>query len=281
MRLNHNYFHTSKLKRSQNRSSLVLLSLTLLLNMAIAKGLPAESVDRLTLPAIKLATEANSFISIDEGHYTAGRVRIIQVNGKNYLEFDKAFSTFKGPELKVILHRDNSVPFSLTQPDDYLSLAPLKSFRGKQRYLISDRIDLSQYTSVAIWCKKFNITFAYAALPQINQIITSGEFISLSNNYPTQGTASIIEEQGRRYLQFDDSFITNGDLQIAVVLNRDSAISGKIKSEEYISLASLKKPKGKQRYLLPKNINVKDYNLVVLWGKDSNSALGYASLRAR
>ena len=138
-----------------------------------------------------------------------------------------------------------------------------------------------------IWCEKFNITFAYAALPQINTVITSGDLVSVSGDRQTQGTVSIIEEHGQRYLQFDDSFTTNrdratrngrGDRNIKVVLNCNSSISGKIKSEEYISLASLKKSHGKQRYLLPKNINIKKYNLVVIWCEDSNSALGYANL---
>ncbi len=258
----------------------------LLFTVAIAPHLKAESTNPINTPVIESATAANSFISIDKGHYTTGRVRIIRDNGRNYLEFDKAFSTFKAPKLKVILYRDNSVPFSLSPASDYISLAPLQNFKGKQRYLISDRIDLSQYSSVAIWCEQFNITFAYAALPQVNKVIASGDFVSVQSesqnkqigDRQTTGTASIIEEHGRHYLQFDDFFATNRDRNIKVVLHRKSSGSGKIKSQEYLNLASLKKSHGKQRYLLPKNINVKEYNQVVIWCEDSNSPLGYAIL---
>ena len=256
------------------------LSLTsaLFLTAAIAPNLRAESINQTDAPVVERATAAHSFISIDEGHYTAGRVRIVRDKGRNYLEFDQAFSTIKGPDLKVILHRGTSVPFSISQTSDYISLAPLQSFNGKQRYLIDDRIDLSQYSSVAIWCEKFNITFAYAALPKVSTVITSGEFVSVTSDRKITGTASIIEEYGQRYLQFEDSFSTAGDRNIQVILNRNSATSRKIKSEEYISLALLKKSYGKQRYLLPRNINIKKYNLVVIWCEDSNSTLGYANL---
>jgi Electron transfer DM13 len=281
MKLNHYYFHKRKMDRSWKSSPFVVLSLTLLLTLAIAKRLSAQPVDGITPQGTELATVANSFISIDEGHYTTGRVRIIQDNGKNYLELDRAFSTLKGPELKVILYRDRAVPFSISRSSDYLSLSPLQDFQGKQKYLISDRIDLSQYASVAIWCEKFNITFAYAALPQIITVITSGELVGFTNDRSTRGTVSMIEEWGQRYLQFDNSFITKSDRQINIVLNRNSAIAGKIKSKEYISLASLKKPKGKQRYAVPEDINIKNYNLVLIWCKDSNLPLAYASLQAR
>ena len=258
----------------------------LFLTFVTVPHLKAESGNSINTSVMESATVANSFISIDQGHYTTGRVRIIRDKGRNYLELDKAFSTFKAPNLRVILYRNSSVPFSIAQASDYISLAPLQNFSGKQRYLISDRIDLSQYSSVAIWCEQFNITFAYAALPQVSQIIASGDFISLQNQPQnkqiskdrTTGTASIIKEHGQQYLQFDDSFATKSDRNIKVVLHRRNSKSTKIKSQEYLSLASLKKPQGKQRYLLPKDINTKEYNQVVIWCENSKSPLGYAIL---
>ena len=63
----------------------------------------------------------------------------------------------------MILHRNRSVSSSITE-DDYLEIAPLQSFRGQQRYLIPEDIDLATYSSVAIWCRQFNVTFGYAEL---------------------------------------------------------------------------------------------------------------------
>ena len=90
----------------------------LLFTVAIAPHLKAESTNQPNARVIESTTAANSFISIDEGHYTTGRVRIVRDNGRNYLELDKAFSTFKAPNLKVILYRNSSVPFSLSQASD-------------------------------------------------------------------------------------------------------------------------------------------------------------------
>ena len=150
----------------------------------------------------------------------------------------------------------------------------------------SDRIDLSQYSSVAVWCEQYNITFAYAALPRVNKVIASGDLVNFQSesqskhmgDRQTTGTASIIEEHGQKYLQFDNSFTTKSDRNIKVVLHRKSFGLGKIKSQEYLSLASLKKSHGKQRYLLPRNLNIKEYNQVVIWCENSDSPLGYAIL---
>ena len=89
------------------------LATTLLLSMAFSPCLRAESDKQNDAETVELATAAKSFISIDRGHYTTGRIKMIGDRGKTYLEFDKAFSTLRGPELKVILYRDASVPFSL------------------------------------------------------------------------------------------------------------------------------------------------------------------------
>ena len=45
-----------------------------------------------------------------------------------------------------------------------MSLAPLKGFSGAQRYEIPDNVNLDDYEAVAIWCRKFNVTFGYAKL---------------------------------------------------------------------------------------------------------------------
>jgi len=46
---------------------------------------------------------------------TRGRAKIVNVNGKRYLEFDKAFSTGNGPDVKIILHRNSSIPLNIRE----------------------------------------------------------------------------------------------------------------------------------------------------------------------
>jgi hypothetical protein len=47
---------------------------------------------------------------------------------------------------------------------DYALIAPLKSFNGKQRYVIPKDIQIDNYQSIAVWCRKFNATFGFAPL---------------------------------------------------------------------------------------------------------------------
>ncbi|MEM7727430.1 MAG: DM13 domain-containing protein [Cyanobacteria bacterium P01_A01_bin.45] len=93
-----------------------------------------------------------------------GSVKVISDNGKNYLEFDQNFQTDSGPDLLVILHRDASLPNKGIQEQDYVNIAPLKSTNGTQRYEVPTNVDLTNFKSVAVWCRKFNTTFGFAPL---------------------------------------------------------------------------------------------------------------------
>ena len=63
----------------------------------------------------------------------------------------------------MVLHRSSQVPVKL-QEKDYITIAPLKDTNGKQRYVLSDNIDLENFEAVSIWCRKFNVSFGYATL---------------------------------------------------------------------------------------------------------------------
>lgn len=104
-------------------------------------------------------------------HPTSGRVQIVQQGKDRVLELGADFKTFDmGPDLVVILHRSPNVIGSTTPPaypikeGDYVLLAPLKSFTGAQRYPIPAAINLADYPSAAIWCRRFNATFGAAQL---------------------------------------------------------------------------------------------------------------------
>lgn len=102
-------------------------------------------------------------------HPTQGTVQIVTKNGKPVLELNEAFKTSEmGPDLVVILHRSDNVigstkpPSYPIQEQDYVVIAPLKKFSGAQSYQIPDNINLADYKSAAIWCRKFNATFGTA-----------------------------------------------------------------------------------------------------------------------
>lgn len=111
--------------------------------------------------------KSGTFVSGE--HPTSGTARIVTKNGKLSLELDQSFKTSnKGPDLVVILHRSDNVigstkpPSYPLQKSDYVILAPLKKFSGAQSYSIPNNINLADYKSAAIWCRKFNATFGAA-----------------------------------------------------------------------------------------------------------------------
>ncbi|VEP13877.1 conserved exported hypothetical protein [Hyella patelloides LEGE 07179] len=152
-------------------SAISLTSALLLTTVSSAIFTPqvkANSVSQLTqLVANKEATAnviaQGDFVTVEQDHPTEGKAKIIEENGQRYLAFDADFTTAEGPAVKVLLHRSNSVSVNLNE-EDYITIAPLQSFDGTQKYLIPDGVDLDEYQSVAIWCEQFNVTFGYAAL---------------------------------------------------------------------------------------------------------------------
>ncbi|MBF2066809.1 MAG: DM13 domain-containing protein [Calothrix sp. C42_A2020_038] len=111
----------------------------------------------------KTAGTAKSGNFLAAEHPTKGSARIVNENGKRFVEFDENFKTDSGPDLFVVLHRNATVPNGI-QERDYVQLAPLQKTNGIQRYAIPANIKLEDFKSVAIWCRQFNSTFGYAPL---------------------------------------------------------------------------------------------------------------------
>ncbi|MGK7940701.1 MAG: DM13 domain-containing protein [Crocosphaera sp.] len=148
-----NRFTTFALSCALFVPSLTVFSSTTLAN-AIPNNLIAQQVNVLA---------SNNFVTVDQDHQTTGTVRLIRRQGKRYLEFDSRFTTATGPDVQIILYRGQQVPVNISE-ENYITLAPLKSFTGAQRYEIPDHLNLNDLKSVGIWCRKFNVTFAYASL---------------------------------------------------------------------------------------------------------------------
>ena len=149
----------------QNLKTFSLTSVLVLTSIgwvALTPEIQAESPSQQPQIIAEKAVETNNFVSVGR-KTTTGKIKIVNENGNRYIEFDQSFVTDNGPDLKVILHRDRSVTSRIGE-SDYLEISPLQSFSGTQRYLIPEEVDLNQYSSVAIWCRQFNVTFGYAEL---------------------------------------------------------------------------------------------------------------------
>ncbi|KST68611.1 DM13 domain-containing protein [Mastigocoleus testarum] len=131
----------------------------------------SSSADSLTKETTQTSKALSSGTFVDGEHPTSGTVRIVKKDGKHILELDSAFKTSTtGPDLVVILHRLPDVIGSTKPPaypineGDYVILAPLQKYSGAQSYEIPKNINLKEFQSAAIWCRKFNATFGAAKL---------------------------------------------------------------------------------------------------------------------
>ena len=120
---------------------------------------------------LQLAATIKSGQFVRAEQATRGGASIVTKNGRSFLQLDSAFKTSsQGPDLVVILHRSRNVLSTTQAPNyalkggDYIVLSRLKKYSGAQSYAIPANINLANYRSAAIWCRKFNATFGVAPL---------------------------------------------------------------------------------------------------------------------
>ncbi|CEJ45012.1 DM13 domain-containing protein [Umezakia ovalisporum] len=146
---------------------LVILGITAIITLGCTTEVASNQVDNQMPPATNIANPVDvtdAAIFQDGEHPTQGKVNVITENGKRYLAFDQGFKTDNGPDLFVILHRSKKPPIYGVVEKDYVSIAALEKISGAQRYALPDQVNLAEFKSVAIWCRKFNATFGYAVL---------------------------------------------------------------------------------------------------------------------
>lgn len=114
----------------------------------------------------RVVTAEGSFISHE--HPTAGKARIITLaDGSRVLRL-VGLDTDNGPDLKVWLAAapviEGTDGWFVFDDDEYLDLGALKGNKGNQNYPIPDDVDISDLTSVTIWCDRFSVSFGAAEL---------------------------------------------------------------------------------------------------------------------
>ena len=141
---------------------------------SVATSTKSENRQSNQTESVATSTKSDSkrtgnFISGE--HTTTGVASIVQENGTYFIELDQTFKTSSsGPDLFVILHRSPDI-LKITKPPafgiaegDFVTIAPLKSFNGKQRYEIPKNIQPDSFKSVLVWCRQYNATFGFAPL---------------------------------------------------------------------------------------------------------------------
>lgn len=97
-------------------------------------------------------------------HRTSGRARVIALpGGRRYVRFED-FETSNGPALKVYLSATPATGPGDAFDDRYVDLGDLKGNIGAQNYAVPRGVRLADYRSVVVWCARFHVPFAAAAL---------------------------------------------------------------------------------------------------------------------
>lgn len=105
---------------------------------------------------------------ISHEYQTTGTVRILELeNGQRLLRIE-GLDTSDGPELEVWITDAPVIEgldgWRVFDDGNYLSLGPLKGNLGDQNYEIPVGLDLSDFSSVSIWCVRFSVSFGAAEL---------------------------------------------------------------------------------------------------------------------
>jgi hypothetical protein len=105
---------------------------------------------------------------ISHEHRTSGTVKILRLpDGSHTLRLE-GLETSNGPDLHVWLTdapvKEGRDGWGVFDDGEYESLGRLKGNRGDQNYTLPAGIDLARYTSVSVWCDRFDVSFGAAEL---------------------------------------------------------------------------------------------------------------------
>ncbi|NYJ03819.1 DM13 domain-containing protein [Petropleomorpha daqingensis] len=141
----------------------------------VNEALPSVAAEESAMPSgtaspsapagpVELAT--GTFISRE--HDTVGTAKVLQLpDGRVIVRFE-GFETSNGPVLVVWLSKNQANGDDDAFDDDYVDLGPLKGNIGDQNYEVPDGVDATSYTSVVVWCDRFNVSFGAADLQPVS-----------------------------------------------------------------------------------------------------------------
>ena len=104
-----------------------------------------------------------SFASLE--HTTTGTALVIELeDGRRFLRLD-GLETSSGPDLRVILtDQPLSDDWDVWDDGELVDLGPLKGNIGSSNYEIPTSVDLSDFETAVIWCRRFSVGFGVAPL---------------------------------------------------------------------------------------------------------------------
>jgi hypothetical protein len=118
--------------------------------------------DATDAPTEPVELASGTFISRE--HETSGTVRVLRLPDDRVIVRLEDFTTSNGPVLVVWLSQNTADGDDDAFDDRYFSLGPLKGNVGDQNYDVPAEVDPTGWTSVVVWCDRFNVSFGAADL---------------------------------------------------------------------------------------------------------------------
>lgn len=140
----------------------------LFVNQRVNEGFPGEAaVVRTSGSGQPAVIATGQFHGV--AHEGKGMAAVYQLpGGKRVLRFTN-FETSNGPDVHVFLGAATDANDSETVTNaGYVELGSLKGNVGDQNYEIPADINIADYHSVTIWCKRFGVNFGTAPLAAAN-----------------------------------------------------------------------------------------------------------------
>ncbi|MFD5915001.1 DM13 domain-containing protein [Streptomyces massasporeus] len=128
---------------------------------------PAGAPSASPSPAPRPRTLADGEL-ISHEHTTSGSVKLVRLPDGSHVVRLEDLDTSNGPELRVLLTdapvKDGRAGWHVFDDGAHVSLGKLKGNKGSQNYAVPADVDPSRYTSVSIWCDRFDVSFGAAEL---------------------------------------------------------------------------------------------------------------------
>ncbi|MGP3690081.1 DM13 domain-containing protein [Streptomyces sp. IBSNAI002] len=135
---------------------------------ALPAAAPAGGPSPTSSAAPKTVAEG-TFISHE--HATTGTVKLIRLpDGSHTLRLEN-LDTSNGPDLRVLITdapvKEGTAGWTVFDDGKHLSLGKLKGNKGDQNYEIPATVNPAEYSSVSVWCDRFDVSFGAAALKAV------------------------------------------------------------------------------------------------------------------
>ncbi|MFJ8568112.1 DM13 domain-containing protein [Streptomyces sp. NPDC093514] len=120
-------------------------------------------------PAAPVTVARGTLISHE--HSTTGEVALIRLpDGSHTLRLTN-LDTSNGPDLRVWLTdapvKEGVAGWRVFDDGRYTSLGRLKGNKGDQNYPVPADVKVADFTSVTIWCDRFDVSFGAATLARV------------------------------------------------------------------------------------------------------------------